>query len=89
MPSALAAADSAVSKPQSGLTWPFSKGPPGLSDFVFAIVTAILILAFILIDKKCPQLFSGSVVGVLLLGWTGGGFIVIGDPTNTNTFFLR
>ena len=88
-PSALAATDSAISTPQSGLIWPFNEGPPGLLDFVFFIVTAILILAFITIDKKCPQRFSGSVVGVLLLGWTGGGFVVIGDPTITNTFFLR
>ena len=89
VPSALAATDSIVSTPQSEPPWPFNEGPPGLLDFLFAIVTAIFVLGFMLLNKKCPQLVSDSAVGVLLLGWTGGGFVVIGDPTTTNTFFLR
>ena len=89
IPFALAAAESDVSKPQSGLTWPFSEGPPGLSDSVFFIVIVILIFGLMLFDKKYPLLFSDAVVGVLLLGWTGVGFVVIGDPTTTNLSFLR
>ena len=90
MSSVFAEEDNIIPTLQTSLTWPLKEGPPGLGDFIFAIITLIIIAVSIFSERKWPQKFQDPALGFLLLGCsTFVGFCIMGDGRTSLTTLLR